>query len=238
MMPSILICDDNPIQCRCLEHLLQECPPWDQWPVLKFSSVRELLEYSENMHPASVLLMDICLEDGNGIDAVAALQKICPEVNVIYITGEINYCTDVYETNHCGFLVKPVSLLKLRQALRRTQKSIATARTLRIRVGRKIVNIRLDTVLYLEKQLRKVVVVTTQGKYDFYGRFEDVQPQMDRRMIRCHNSFIANMDYARQFTPDGFLLENDQVVPVSRRRLTAVRNEFVRYLHEKNRETK
>lgn len=235
MSQFILICDDNLLQSEYLGQLLKECPPWDQWPIVRFSSIHTLLEYQGKISAGSILLMDICLKDGNGIDAVAKLQTICPHLNVIYITGEITYCSDVYETTHCGFLVKPVSLLKLQQALRRTQKNNSFAQPFSFQSGHKIIKIYLDDILYFEKRLRKIVVFTNQGNFDFYGKFEDLMPQLDSRMIQCHNSFIVNMDCVHQFDTDKFLLNNnDNVIPISRRRASEVKKKFLHYLHAKS----
>ena len=233
MSQSILICDDNLLQSEYLGQLLKECPPWNQWPILRFSSIQTLLEYREKISAGSILLMDICLKDGNGIDAVAKLQTICPHLSVIYITGEITYCSDVYETAHCGFLVKPVSLLKLQQALRRTQKNNSFSQSVSFQSGHKIIKIYLDDILYFEKRLRKIIVFAKQGNFDFYGKFEDLMPQLDRRMLRCHNSFIVNMDCVHQFDTDKFLLNNNNLIPISRRQAAEVKEKFLHYLHAK-----
>lgn len=234
MSQSILICDDDLIQSEYVEQLLKECPPWNQWPIIRFSSIHALLDYQEKLSAGSILLMDICLKDGNGIDAVAKLQTGCSQLSVIYITGEITYCSDVYETAHCGFLVKPVSLLKLRQALRRTQKNNGFTQFLSFQSGHKIIKIHLCDVLYFEKRLRKTIVFAKQGNFDFYGKFEELMPQLDRRMLRCHNSFIVNMDCVHQFDTDQFLLNNNALIPISRRRAAEVKKEFLQYLHIKN----
>lgn len=234
MTRALLICDDDPAQLDELTALFQECPPWHQWPVQCFSSTQALLAHQDTFSPGSILFMDICLEDGNGIDAVAQLQIRHPEIDVIYITGEISYCTEVYDTKHCGFLVKPVSLLKLQQALRRTRHGPAMTRSLTVRVGRNAMRIPLDDIFYFEKQLRKMLVVTGRQVIDFYGKFEDLEAQLDRRMLQCHRSFIVNMDHIEQLVDDRFLLDNGKAVPISRRKLTQVRNAFLRYLQEKN----
>lgn len=234
MTRTLLICDDDPVQLDELTKLFKECPPWHQWPIQCFSSIQALLAHQDNFSPGSILLMDICLEDGNGIDAVAQLQVRHPEIDVIYITGEISYCTEVYDTKHCGFLVKPFSLSKLQRALRRTCHGPATTRSLTVRVGRNAMRIPLDDIFYFEKQLRKMLVVTRRQIIDFYGKFEDLEAQLDRRMLQCHRSFVVNMDHIEQLADDHFLLGNKKSVPISRRKLTQVRNAFLRYLQEKN----
>lgn len=235
MDPSIIICDDNTVHREYLAHLLKECPPWNEWPIKMFSSACELLKQQDNFHPHSILLMDICLKNENGIEVVGKLQIKHPDISVIYITGEIFYCTDVYDTNHCGFLLKPVVLPQLQHALWRTQNQVSPLKSLCIKVGRKVICIQLNKILYFEKQLRKIVIVTHEESLDFYGKFEDLMPQLDRRMIRCHNSFIVNMDYIQGIIDCDFLISNKKI-PISKKRLAEVRSSFLHYFHEKNNE--
>lgn len=233
MDPSVIICDDNAIHREHVAHLIKECPPWNTWPIKMFSSTDELLDCQNNFHPNSILLMDICFKNGNGIEAVAMLQMKYPDMSVIYITGEISYCTEVYDTKHSGFLLKPIVLPKLQRALCRTQDHVSFVKTLCIKTGRKLSCIQLNKILYLEKQLRKIVIVTYGEPVDFYGKFEDIVPQLDQRMIRCHNSFIVNMDYVDGIENCDFLIGNRRI-PISKKRLTEVRDRCLHYFYEKN----
>lgn len=58
----------------------------------------------------------------------------------------------------------------------------------------------VEDVIYMEKNLRKISLFVTDfgdasyRKIEFYGRFEDVIPQLDERFMHCHRSYIINMD--------------------------------------------
>ncbi len=58
----------------------------------------------------------------------------------------------------------------------------------------------VEDIVYMEKNLRKIclyVRVLDSSKYEqieFYGRFEEVVPQLDDRFMHCHRSYIINMD--------------------------------------------
>ena len=58
----------------------------------------------------------------------------------------------------------------------------------------------VEDVIYMEKNLRKISLFVTDfgdasyRKIEFYGRFEDVIPQLDERFMYCHRSYIINMD--------------------------------------------
>ena len=235
-MGTIIICEDDAAQSASLRSLISKFEPWCNWTVAQIASAGELLASDTLLREADILLMDICLGGDNGIQTVEALQRSYPELQVIYVTGEVGYCSDVYNTRHCGFLLKPVDPGKLYEALRRTAQAPArqTQRFLTVKLGSRVCRYNLDQILYFEKQLRKIQVVTVGESICFYGKFSDILPQLDRRFIRCHGSYLANMDHVVELRDGEFLLQEGQKVPISRRCLTQVRDDFVNYLLEKS----
>ena len=234
-MGTIIICEDDSVQSTSLRSLISRFEPWCNWTVEQVSSAGELLAGAALLREADILLMDICLGSENGIQAVEQLQQSYPDLQVIYVTGEVGYCSDVYDTRHCGFLLKPVDPEKLHDALRRTQVPTRQAqRFLTVKLGRRVGRYALDQILYLEKQLRKIQVVTAGESFCFYGKFSDIQPQLDRRFIRCHGSYLANMDHVAELREGEFVMQEGQKVPISRRCLPQVREGFLNYLLEKN----
>lgn len=233
-MGKIIICEDDAAQAAHLRQLLSDMEPWCNWEVQTVSGVEELSSEAV-LQNTDIILMDICLGQENGIDAVSRIQTSHPEIKIVYVTGYTEYCSDVYDTQHSGLLLKPVDPLKLRQALRRSQRTIPKGkRSLVIEQANRIWDLPLEDVLLFEKQLRKIRVITQNEEIDVYGRFSDFQPQLDGRFIQCHASYLVNMDYVESFSRDEFLFPDGRKIPVSRRRSGAVRDAFLAHLHERN----
>lgn len=68
--------------------------------------------------------MDICLGEESGIELVKRLAPETAGVQVIYVTGYVEYCTKVYETEHISFLLKPVDRVELLQAVTRAKERL------------------------------------------------------------------------------------------------------------------
>ena len=233
-MGKIIICEDDAAQAAHLRQLLSDMEPWCNWEVQTVSGVEELSGEAV-LQNTDIILMDICLGRENGIDAVARIQASHPEIGIIYVTGHTEYCSDVYDTQHSGFLLKPVDPVKLRQALRRTQRSLPSGRqALVIEQPNRIWDLPLEEILLFEKQLRKIRVITQNEEIDVYGRFSDFQPQLDGRFIQCHASYLVNMDHVESFSKEEFLFPDGRKIPISRRRSGAVRDAFLAHLHERN----
>ena len=118
-MRRILLCDDDPVQAKQLSELVVRLMGPDT-SVAFCDSEEKLVKSLEGASVPSVVLMDIELGAGVcGIDVVKRLFPAGSGVQVIYITGYIEYCTKVYETEHISFLVKPVLEQELKAALDR-----------------------------------------------------------------------------------------------------------------------
>lgn len=66
-----------------------------------------------------ILLLDIHLNDVNGIDLISNLKVMFPDASIIIITGDQNnsYLLKAIEKGACGFLYKPFSMAELDHAI-------------------------------------------------------------------------------------------------------------------------
>ncbi|MDY4429835.1 LytTR family DNA-binding domain-containing protein, partial [Evtepia sp.] len=55
----------------------------------------------------------------------------------------------------------------------------------------------------------------------------------DRRFLRCHQSFLVNMDHIRQIDKQ-FLLSNGDIVPIRQRGVKPVRQAYIDYTASKS----
>ncbi len=56
-------------------------------------------------------------------------------------------------------------------------------------------NINISQIYYIEVINRKIYVHTQYDTIEYYDKLEQVQKQLDKRFIKCHRSYIINMDY-------------------------------------------
>ena len=60
-------------------------------------------------HPVNVAFLDIEIGKSSGLDLCRRLTEILPMLNVIFLTAYAKYSLDAWETQACGFLVKPLA---------------------------------------------------------------------------------------------------------------------------------
>ena len=185
-----------------------------------------------NSGAGDILLTEVELRGRNSIDIIGRHLKASSPLQVIYITAQIEYCSQVYETRHSGFLLKPVNLDLFQKAVARAMESLRQAKATGIAVqrGGTIHVVSSVSLLYMESRGRVVRLCTDEEILESYDKLDTLTGQMDERFLRCHKSYVVNMDRVRQFQGDRFLMENGVEIPISQSRRKDVRQRFLAYL--------
>lgn len=234
-MFEIFVCDDDINITEFLKFFIMK-HFGDEYKVITMNRCQELIGMVEmNERVPDILIMDINLQDGNGIETVKHLQKLHPKLKVIYLTGIINYATAIFETNPAYFLVKPINENNLRDAITKVSKEIEFDKSDSIVIktnGSEIILYRRE-IMYVESQGRKLVLYMADGKKsEIYEKMDVIQEQLGASFIRSHKSFLINMKYITERTNKEFYLSDGKVLPISKPNLKDAKIKFISYLGE------
>ncbi len=116
-MYTIYICDDDALFASSLCAKVQQLFP-GSFQISVFHSIRTLQAAAEKT-PPNIALLDIQLGQDNGISLAKQLFPSPSQTQVIFITGYVEYCSDVYETEHIYFLLKPLDPVLLKKSLQK-----------------------------------------------------------------------------------------------------------------------
>ena len=223
MTLRIGICDSVDEWHEKLEGLLQrtEYLKEIQYEIEHFYGEKELLQYSgEPMH---LLFTDIVLKDGSGIALAGRVNLVWPECQVVYVTDEVSYALDVYQTEHIYFMLKNQVEKRIEEVLNKTVDKVvlnfnkANKRILLSVIGKGQILVSPEEIFYFERRKRTTVVVTSVGIYEIRDRLDDLQKILyPDEFIRCHISYIVHLSGVRIFEENAFLMKNGNWVPISR----------------------
>lgn len=234
-MYNIVICDDERAVLESLEGKLPAILGGD-CRIKSFDSIfaAESFVCDEAKGSTDILLMDISLPDGSGIELAQRLKARYPQLKVIFITGRIEYALDIFEAEPVYFLGKPISDEKLRSALNAACAAIEQDRSacLTLRTKGEVARVRYSGILYLESVGRTVLVHEAGGVRETYGKLSDLEPALPPCFLRCHQSFIVNMDRVKRLGAGGFLLAGDVEVPISHQKYRETKDRFLAYIGE------
>lgn len=78
-------------------------------------------------------------------------------------------------------------------------------------------NLKLDDILYFERDKRVTYVATTEKEYTVDDKILEIEERIaSDDFVRCHTSFLVNFSYVKECTKKKMLLENGKIVDISR----------------------
>lgn len=113
----ILLVDDHAILRHGLKMLIDSEP--DMLVVDQAGGGREALTLAM-LHNPDVVVMDISMPDGNGLDATELIRRACPESKVVVLSrhADPTHARRLFEAGATGYVVKKTSAAALVQAIR------------------------------------------------------------------------------------------------------------------------
>ena len=216
-MRRVVICEDIKISRELLKELLAAIfeEMNEKAEILAYDSGEALLEDAkEGYIQADLLFLDIYMKQLNGMDVARIFREHYCRIPIIFMTGTSEYAVESYEVQAAGYLLKPYDKETLRKVIQRVLK-IDAERRLVIKTKRQYRYPYLDEILYLENYKHNVIIhlengseiVTTEKMGELEKKINDA------RFLRCHQSFLVNMDYIKDAEED-FVLKNNTLIPI------------------------
>ncbi|GFI61840.1 transcriptional regulatory protein BtsR [Clostridiales bacterium] len=142
---------------------------------------------------------------------------------------------DAFEVEAIDYLCKPIDKVRLENALRRVIKKNNAEKRIVSQMSGDIKTVKLSDIYYCEVLNRKIYLNTKHGEVEFYGRLKDIEQGLDFRFMKCHRSYIINLDFLWEYKKDHIILINGVKIPVSRPKRKSVEEKIVRYIREETR---
>jgi two-component system, LytTR family, response regulator AlgR len=233
----IIVDDEAPARNR-IRDLLQDCA--SSVPIQLAGEAENGLDLMGRIQdtPADVILLDIRMPEMDGIEAAQHLLKLPEPPSIIFTTAYDDYALKAFELHAVDYLVKPIRLRRLHEALVRVraltplrldvlQKVSPEARThLSVQERGRVILIPIGNILYLRAELKYVTVRTAQGEHLLEESLSRLEEEFGDRFVRIHRSCLVAKDFVAGFekeTGEGeahwvvLLRGIDERLPVSRR---------------------
>lgn len=235
---KIVICDDNQAYLHQLRAGVEAYfaeKEYDDCSIEQFDKAQELIDYLEdNGNTIDILITDIQLDrEHDGVSIAKDCLRVYPHIRVIFITGLLEKAASINDSRHIFFLVKPVDSEKIAEGLEKAidSRTFDYSDALVLSSHGVIERISPEEIVYIDSYGRQLTVHCADGrKTVFYKKMSDIAAQLPDNFCRCHKSYIINMDYAAHLEYDGFYLNKDTAVPVSRHKYSEVKDIYTNYL--------
>ena len=198
-MLSFVICDDNLHMVNRLAFLFEEAfskGDFDAVISLKTTNYKTLLDYISNNN-VDVVVLDIQFNDVEltGLDIAKTIRNINKKCYIIFTTSHMEYVMQAYKLKTFDYLIKnTITVDLLVETLTRLFDDFSSSSNNFIKIDSKGTFIDINDVMFIEKDGMKLIYHTFSDNYDTYSSFSKVKHMLPPNFIRCHKSFIANLN--------------------------------------------
>ena len=196
MLNFALIEDDNKL-LKDLSHILESIfmqYDFDAQIGIQTTNIDKLINYVEK-NKVDVLLLDIDLKSNlTGLEIAEKVRKSNKDCYLIFETAHLEYGLMAYKYKTFDFISKPVTHQRLEDCIVRLFDDISRVTKRFIRLDNKNTIIAENEVKYIKKDGMKLIFHTDSRDYEVYSSFSKIQNKLPEHFVRCHKSFIANID--------------------------------------------
>lgn len=173
-----------------------------------------LAEIEDGAAVFDLILMDIHLGTTNGFEIAVKIRELNPQVPIAFLTASREYAVESYDVAAVAYLLKPLQeekLFGLFSKLTREEKP----RSLSVKQRGRTKNLDYRDIVFLESSGHKVLLHLNNGKIECtYAKLDELERNLDdERFVRCHKSFLVNMDYVKSAQKD-FEMEDGTIAPI------------------------
>jgi len=238
---QIGFCDDNIAYLKEAQNIMSDFLTQKKIPgdIITFSQGDELLNYVESSEEKmDLLFMDIDLNETNGIQLTKEINQKLPFCQITYLTNYLHFATDVYQTNHCYFIIKEQLHERLEELfeklLQNHDASFYNKRIPITSIQQNQIIVFQGEILYLERIRRITYIHTKSITYETKTKLEELLPLFDSfYFVRCHQSFIVSLNAVSELQKADFILKNKKRVPISRTYQNSAKEAFFRWVQMK-----
>lgn len=203
-MLNFVICDDNINLLDRLEKMLETIftkNNYDASVVFKSDNGDDILNYIDN-NVADVVMLDINLKSNkSGLDLAEEIRKRKKNPYIIFTTGHLEYAMVAYKYKTFDYLAKPIVYDRLEDTIARLFEDANELSKNYIKIDNKNTIIDEAEVQYIKRDGMKLVFHTSSRDYDTYSSFNKFQEKLPDTYVRCHKSYIANINQIRDVEP-------------------------------------
>ncbi len=234
-MISIAVCDDDTKVIEKIERYFDTLHNRNyEYDV--FFSGNELLDYKnkQDIH-YNLYILDIEMENLDGITLAKKLRNTEPRALFIYLTSYPQYVYDVFEVITFDFIRKPIEYDKFIQILDKVSSYLKlTKSNFAFSYRKNRYNLACGDIIYIEKNRRKAFIHTNNKLYQFNMTLEEIWSQLDEHLfVNIHISYIINMEYIREIVRGELILKTDEILYISRNYRQQVKLKHLEFLNNK-----
>lgn len=216
-MVSLLICEDVPAEALQLETAIHSVAAERDLPVdMQRFTCGEHLLLNYVRGEADLAFIDVMLGAGiDGMETARQLRAIDEGLPIVFVTSSPEFALQSYDVQALHYLIKPATAAQVRSVFDRCEGMLRNRRrSVELTSNRAVERVLVRDIVYAEVQGNRTTVHTRERSIESYTPLSQIAEQADGVLLRCHRSFVVNMNHIRRVQGREFIMDNDERVPI------------------------
>ena len=215
---KIAICDDSDADRQYIAGLVSD---WgihtgSTVQISSFSSAESFLFHYAEKSDYDILLLDIEMENMDGVTMAKKLRLDNDTVQIVFVTGYSDYILEGYEVAALHYLMKPVREDKLFSVLERAATKLSqNEKILNFQIGGEMVRIPIYQIRYADVS-GNYVTIHTSDDLTVKMTLGELEKELDDRFLRVSRSVVVNLTQISRVTKTEIKLNDSVSIPLPR----------------------
>ena len=212
---KVLIAEDEASNRKFLRSILEKHPDIDV--VGEASDGKEFIALANRFRP-QIVFVDIEIPEINGMKAAKTLLEKFEDLIVVFVTGHSDFAVEAFEVSSFDYILKPYKAERVEKTLEKIrnfmnereldlQKLFHTFKTtdkLYVKCGYELHFIDADSIYYIEKDGKKTVIHTRNGRYETHEAINELEKRLNpMNFFRSHKCYLINLKMVEKILPWG-----------------------------------
>ena len=178
-----------------------------------------------------LLLLDIIMDETNGLELARRIREYDPNVSIIFVTSNPEFALHGYDVNALHYLMKPLDAGKLEQLIASDYQSRFKCNFIVFKSGGQIQRVPIRDIICLETVGRRVEITLPDKTVVYSGKLSELIEDKEQ-LIRCHKAFAVNIRNIKELTRSDAIAMNGKAIPVSRTYLKDVQQALLKEIRD------
>lgn len=230
---KIFICDRDEAALMETKEMVQSCVGTKPEIRTYVEPERALSDMRRGKILPGIILLDMNFGKNGGVETAKEILKRHIEMPFIFTSESLDRVEDIFEVDPIFFLKKPVKPDRLEKALKKGEKRAEDIEHQCITIVSHgvLCRVKCDEILYAESSKRIISLTSAEEAWTVYMKMDELEKMLPKYFLRCHKSYIVNMNQILSFSSEGVILENGKKLPVSRAKYRDARRQFLDYFN-------
>jgi DNA-binding LytR/AlgR family response regulator len=238
-MINVAICDELEQDIKHIECLIKESCASLSYDIniINFTSGEDLVKhYTYENIGLDIIFLDIYMKPDNGIKIAKRIREFDKLVKIIFATISVDHALESFCVFPFNYLIKPINKEMFFEVFNQAIFTIdkEKQKIITVKDDKQIYTIFYKDIKYLESCGKKINIYTKKGMLSFNSKLDEVEAKIDdERFLRCHKSFLVNMDYISSVGEYLFVLIENSEVPIKQREFSHIKKSYHYYVVNK-----